>query len=72
MNDNFRAQISLARLIEQEGLTRTQASRVRDGLRWAQRFGLLKHEPWARYRFDLGDLRVALVLSIILEEARKK
>lgn len=63
--------LTLRELIERERLTKTQASRVRDGLRWAERFGLLRHEKWQHYRFDLGDVRTALVLSIIVESARR-
>lgn len=63
--------LTLSELIKRERLTRTQASRVRDGLRWAERFGLIRHEPWKHYRFDLGDVKTALVLSIIVEAARK-
>lgn len=63
--------LTLSELIRREGLTRTQASRVREGLRWAQRFGLIKHAPWEHYQFNVGDMRMALVLSIIVETARK-
>lgn len=62
---------TLRELIERERLTKTQASRVRDGLRWAERFGLLRHTKWQHYRFDPGDVRTALVLSIIVESARR-
>lgn len=63
--------LTLSELVRRERLTKTQANRVRDGLRWAQRFGLIQHTPWAHYRFDVGDMRTALVLSIIVEAARR-
>lgn len=62
---------TLSQLARQEQLTRTQMSRVRDGLRWAQRFGLLDHRPWEHYKFDTSDVRTALILSLIVEAARK-
>lgn len=63
--------VTLRELIERERLTKTQAARVRDGLRWAERFGLLRHTKWQHYQFDLGDVKTALVLSIIVEAARR-
>lgn len=53
-------------LVERERLSKGQALTVNDGIRWANRFGLLQHLKW----FDLDDVRTALVLSVIVEEAR--
>lgn len=60
--------LTLPELVRRERLTRTQASRVRDGLKWAEWFGLLQH---TNGQYDLGDLKTALVLSIIIEAARR-
>lgn len=62
---------TLRDIIQQEGLTHAQAQHVRNGLRWAQIFGLIRHPHWKRYRFNVGDLQTSLVLSVIIEAARR-
>lgn len=66
MNDNEECNsLTFRELIARQQLSGEQALVVSEGLRWASLFGLLRHPKW-----NMDDVRTALILSIIVEEAR--